>query len=133
MATFGERLKELREKAGLKQSDLAEKFKMGTAAFSKYELGHTEPRMLIIVELCKIFNVSTDYLLGISDEPTPYTPKRKDFSPSGFYNYFTDEEFLILNMIKKLPDNYKYEVKGYINGILSSLEKLDVKQEDLKQ
>ena len=111
MTSFAKRLRALRADSGYKQSELADKLRMGAAAISKYETGRSEPEFHDLVALCKIFNVSADYLLGLSDNPAPV--KSADIS-------FTDGDIAILTMIEKLPDNAKHEVKGYINGLLAS-------------
>ena len=115
MIYIEKRLKQLREEKGLKQSELGKMLQLGAAAISKYENGISEPDLTTLVQICKIFNVSSDYILALSDVPS--SPK----------NGLTldDDEMLLLNMIHKLPDNYKHEVKGYVNGLLSSLGRTD--------
>jgi transcriptional regulator with XRE-family HTH domain len=67
----GDRLKELRERAGYTQGELAEILNMGSKQIWRYENGATEPDGLTIVTIAKTLNVSTDYLLGLSDDPMP--------------------------------------------------------------
>jgi len=112
MSSFPKRLKELREELGFKQSDLAEQLGLGSAAVSKYENGVSQPDIESLVKIAAMFRVSADYLLGLSDNPLPNNQKTS----------FDEDDVSILYMINKLPGNYKYEVKGYINGILSMLE-----------
>lgn len=76
--SFGERLRELREKNGLTQEELGEKINQKKANISKYETGRLQPSLETINLLAAIFNVTTDYLLGrtdipnnVNDEPTP--------------------------------------------------------------
>ena len=64
------RIKELREKAGMKQTTLASKLHVGATSVSNYELGVRLPPSETILQLCDIFGVSADYLLGRSDSPT---------------------------------------------------------------
>ena len=65
---FGERLKELRIKKQYTQSQLADILGVSKSNISKYEAGSVEPNLDIIANSAKHLGVSTDYLLGISDE-----------------------------------------------------------------
>mgnify|MGYP002748342698 CR=1 FL=1 len=68
MQNFGKRIKELRQKAGLTQQQLAERIWVSKAAISNYELYERNPSPEILIKLAKVFHVSTDYLLGIETE-----------------------------------------------------------------
>ncbi len=61
------RIKELREKAKMKQSDLGRLLNVKDAAISKYETGKVPLTADTIITLSEIFHVSTDYLLGLDD------------------------------------------------------------------
>ncbi|WP_061342948.1 helix-turn-helix domain-containing protein [Clostridium botulinum] len=61
--TFGDRLKELREDHGLRQTELADKLNLSRNAISAYETNTNEPNLDILVKFADIFNVSLDYLL----------------------------------------------------------------------
>lgn len=65
---FGDRLKALRENQGLTQNDLAIRLNTSRNTITAYENNTNEPNLTILVELADIFNVSTDYLLGRTDE-----------------------------------------------------------------
>lgn len=67
MNTFATRLKELRINHGMKQSELAERFAVDQRTVSNWECGINEPNYEILIQLAKFFDVSADYLLGISD------------------------------------------------------------------
>lgn len=66
------RLKDLREDNDLTQSQLAEVVFQSKSNISKYENGQIEPNIQTIIALAKFFNVTTDYLLGVSDVKNPY-------------------------------------------------------------
>lgn len=74
MATFGERLRSLRESRSLTQDDLAEALGLTKQAVSQYERGVRRPDFEILSMICDHFNVSVDFLLGKSD----YTPRLLD-------------------------------------------------------
>ena len=62
---FGEKLRELREKAGLTQRQLAAQIRVSTSAVSSYETQDRDPSLVNLIKIAKTFHVSTDYLLGI--------------------------------------------------------------------
>ena len=70
MATFGERLKQVRLENNLTQKNLSEEINIGIMALSSYETDKREPNLKVIRLVCKKFNVCSDYFLGLSDERT---------------------------------------------------------------
>jgi transcriptional regulator with XRE-family HTH domain len=58
----------LREEMGLMQKDLAEKLSMAKTTYNNYEKGKREPDIETIKHMAEFFDVSTDYLLGKTDE-----------------------------------------------------------------
>jgi len=67
MQYFGEKLKDLRKSHGLNQKQVAEKLGITSATVSAYELGKKYPSLDILIKICTIFDVSSDFLLGLSD------------------------------------------------------------------
>ncbi|WP_175417957.1 MULTISPECIES: LexA family transcriptional regulator [unclassified Marinitoga] len=65
---FSQRIKDLRERKGLKQMDLANMLNVGRSTVSSWELGKSEPNLEIIKQLSEIFDVSVDFLLGIDNK-----------------------------------------------------------------
>ena len=63
--TFGEKIKSLRENAGINQTELGKKVNMTQRKISYIECGKCEPSIEDIISLCNYFEVSADYLLGI--------------------------------------------------------------------
>jgi transcriptional regulator with XRE-family HTH domain len=61
------RIKNLREKRGMSQSMLAEKFTLSQQTISAYERGERDPDTETLTKLADFFNVSIDYLLGKED------------------------------------------------------------------
>lgn len=64
---FSERLKELRAEKGLSQTDLAKQTGISQSAITKWENNVHYPFGQLIV-LAKYFDVSVDYLLGLTDD-----------------------------------------------------------------
>ena len=67
MHTFPERLKDLRDRLGYTQSDLAKKLSITRASVNAWEMGISAPSTYWLVELSNLFHVTTDYLLGLDD------------------------------------------------------------------
>lgn len=64
---FQNRLKELRTAQGLSQKDLGKAIGATYSAISYWETGVNEPKISHVIALAKFFDVSADYLLGLSD------------------------------------------------------------------
>ena len=65
MHTLGIRLRELRKKQGLTQTQVAERLGVSKAVVSSYEVASRCPSYDILIKLATLYNVSTDYLLGL--------------------------------------------------------------------
>lgn len=70
MASFSERLKELRIENRLTQEELATKFFLNKSSVSRYERGQQVPELELLQKIANFFLVSIDYLLGKSDTRT---------------------------------------------------------------
>lgn len=62
------KLKELRLEKGLTQKQVAEQLGISSTCYSGYEQGYREPDLKTLIKICKFFEVSADYLLGLKDE-----------------------------------------------------------------
>ncbi len=65
---FQERLKLLRKDNHLTQKELGLLVGVKQNTYTNWERGTREPDLLTVIKFSEIFNVSTDYLLGVSDE-----------------------------------------------------------------
>lgn len=65
--TLSEKIKALRESLSLTQADLAKSLGLTRSAVNAWEMGLSIPSTSYIVELARVFNVSTDYLLGLNE------------------------------------------------------------------
>ena len=70
------RIKDLREDNDLTQQQVANYLKIRQNAYSQYETGKRQIPIEILIALATLYKTSTDYLLGITDNRTPY-PKAK--------------------------------------------------------
>lgn len=66
-----ERLRKARESLEFTQDVLAEKLGVEPLQIWRWESGRNKPSVDIVIKLAEALNVTSDYLLGITDEPTP--------------------------------------------------------------
>lgn len=67
---FSERLKELRGSRNLTQKQVYDAIGMSAIGYQRYEYGEREPAFSKLIALADYFNISLDYLVGRSDDPT---------------------------------------------------------------
>jgi transcriptional regulator with XRE-family HTH domain len=79
---ISERLRIARKKKKLTQEGLAKLLKTTKGTISNYENNYSSPSNEMLNDLADVLNVSTDYLLGRTDDPTP--DKSKDKTPEEF-------------------------------------------------
>jgi len=91
MKCFGERLKELRKRRKISQVNLSTKIGICQEAISSYERGITTPSIEVLCKIQKYFNVSADYLLGITDRENSIS-----------YNQLNNFEVYLINNYRKL-------------------------------
>ena len=63
------RIRDLREDRDLTQKEMAKALNCSQQVYSNYELGQRDIPTDILIKLSVFYNVSTDYILGISDNP----------------------------------------------------------------
>ena len=63
------RIREIRKEKGLSQLELAKKLNVNQTAVSQWERGTTLPSASVLLKLSSILDTSSDYLLGISNDP----------------------------------------------------------------
>jgi transcriptional regulator with XRE-family HTH domain len=68
MLTFGERLKAARKRRGLTLNDVQERTGVGFRSLSRYENETASPDPDVILELIRLYDVSADYIMGLSSE-----------------------------------------------------------------
>ena len=68
MVDFGNTLKTFRLRKNMTQAQLAQKFGLTKSVISAYETGLRLPSYDIHIHIARIYNVSTDYLLGIEQK-----------------------------------------------------------------
>ena len=71
MKNFNERLRELREDKNLTQTQLVKELLIDQRSLSFYELGKYEPNLETLKRMACFFDVSSDYLLGLTNNKKP--------------------------------------------------------------
>ena len=66
MKIFPERLRLLR--GSTSQEDMGRKYGFTQSAYAKWEAGRAEPKFDVLTKICKEYSVSSDWLLGLTDE-----------------------------------------------------------------
>ena len=112
---FPKRLKELRLNAGLTQKDLAKAIEVGRTTVSEYESGKIVPKQEGLLRIANHFNVSVDYLTGVSNERA--TRKQN----------ISDLDALLNTIHHILLDEYDTPVT-YEGEVLSETQKLLIDQ-----
>ena len=65
---YWERIKALREDNDITQNVMANHLNIAQNTYSQYENGKREIPINILVQICKYFKVSSDYILGLTDK-----------------------------------------------------------------
>lgn len=68
---YAQRMKDQREDHDLTQQQIANILNIERSYYGKYERSIHPTPIDIIIKLCIYYNVSADYMLGFTDEPTP--------------------------------------------------------------
>ena len=94
---IGERLAEVRKDHGDTQQDLADKLNVTKFTISNWEQEKSVPSHELLVKVCKLYSVSADYLLGISDIDPAYAQRRRleQFTPEELDELKRVERYLI--------------------------------------
>jgi transcriptional regulator with XRE-family HTH domain len=104
---FNVRLKQIRQKNNLTQSELADILGLKPTAISNYESERNEPSFDKLIALSKYFDVSCDYLLGVTDS---YLPVGGEVLDKDIVEFF--------DLYQQLTPENTVEIRSYINYLL---------------
>jgi len=119
MNTFGKNIKMLRLEAELTGEELALKFGLTKSAVSSWERRSRFPDEKLLKDLAAFFNVSCDFLLGVSDIRNPISPDTKSFAQE-----------LIDSLIKKGLISDKNDIDSDVTDMIINAIRLDMKNKD---
>ena len=74
---FGQRLRSARKARGEKQEDLGQLLGVGKSQISEMERGSASTTLEKLSFICEYYNISADYLLGLTDDPKPHKRRKK--------------------------------------------------------
>jgi len=149
VSSLGSRIKKYRRIRGYTQAQMADKLGMTEANFSSYERDKSKPPSEKLSQIATILNVSTDYLLGFTDDPTPGLKAGAFILETGEV-YFQNETETRINMkiqskydeIRKLKDHIERldeddsveesQKSAIRRSLLSTIDKLNREIDELK-
>lgn len=71
------RIRDLREDHDMNQTQVARYLHMSQTGYSKYETGENDIPTSVLIRLSALYEVSVDYLLGLTDDPRRHGPPVK--------------------------------------------------------
>ncbi|WP_083205824.1 MULTISPECIES: helix-turn-helix domain-containing protein [Selenomonas] len=99
------RMKLLREQHNLSQTDLAKKLNISRQSYNFYENEKRDPDTAMLVRIADFFNVSLDYLLGRTNDPSPIV---KEMTPSYQEEVIQDLEDITPDMASEIRQYISY-------------------------
>lgn len=93
-----DRIKQLREQKGLTQAALARMLNVTRSSVNAWEMGISVPSTQSLVQLAEIFDISTDYLLGIDTSSAIRTDGLSD-----------EDIMLVHSIVQRLKASYTHE------------------------
>lgn len=126
---INERLRLLREERGLLQRDIAQLLNISTSAYGYYEQGKRTPDMHVIQVLAKFYNVSSDWLIGLSDVRKPKSEIINDKTLKTIESFDPDIISQLCNL-KDLSSEEKENLMIFLEGLKARKQQ---KNEDKKE
>ncbi|OUO94758.1 LexA family transcriptional regulator [Cloacibacillus sp. An23] len=111
MFSVAERLKALRESNNMTQKQLADLVGVAQVMISKYEKGLKKPGFETTQRLAKVFDVSTDYLMGVTDHPRNASPVF-----AAMLREFIEEDVARLDEIANRTNIPREDIERYAKG-----------------
>ena len=99
---FIDRLEELRKEMGVSRKELLEQCKLGKNQYTYWEKKNTIPTSSVLNTLASYFGVTSDYLLGVTDQRTAQAEELEGI------------DFALSGEIKDLTENEKQDLLDYI-------------------
>lgn len=109
---FAKRLKELRNENQISQTELATALNISNRTISMYEQGNSEPNADILSKIANYFDVTTDYLIGITNSKKPANRVISDELN------LSDEA---IDILKELPLTVAYENGISLSDVLNAM------------
>ena len=127
MATFATRIKEQRLKHGMTQKDLAEKLNLSAQTVSLWERGSRKPDWSAQIDLQQVFEVSIDYLSGVSDDDSLV----KAQTPDSLYRQEILDDDDELNRMAVQMCQLSAEMRMMVKAVIRQAYRLDKENDRL--
>jgi transcriptional regulator with XRE-family HTH domain len=108
---IGKRIKSKREDLGVKQNELAERVGVSPSAINQFEKGEKKPSPDVLTKIAEELGVSTDYLLGASEEEKLFVNETIAAAFRDFKNLSAADRKIILSNIEFLKSKAKRKEK----------------------
>lgn len=138
-AMIGDTIKQLREKNDYTQTTLAKKLGLSRSAINAWEMGVSIPSTSYLVELAKLFSVSTDYILGLDTKENVDITFLKQDEKEIIYtllNYFMKYHYMLDTLhsigLEHPDEDYlemyrkNYKLPEYLIPALENMHKIDI-------
>lgn len=120
---IGEKIKYLRLNNKITSKELSKILDISASALSLYENGMRQPKLELIVKISELFNVSTDFLLGVTEYPKPL-----DHNKEIDFHKVLEDMLMVLNQKysicyngKKMDKDSFLVFKSSLNMVLSNM------------
>lgn len=105
MSIFSDRLTFARKCLNLTQKDVADRFSITRSAYSAWELARNEPPLSFVRDFCALYDISADFLLGLSDIRKPVSA------------FSTQPVTIPRNPLDDLDDDLRIKAEAYIEAL----------------
>lgn len=113
---ISDKLKEIRERTGMNKKDFADSLGVKYTTYNNYEVGTREPASDFLIMISKKFDISIDYIMGLSDEKEKshhYQLKSSEYEHIKKYRVLDDHGKEIVDIVlDKEYERYKNENKS---------------------
>lgn len=99
MDIYADRIKPLFDSSGKTDADLEREIGIPAKKISQWNVGYTKSYTKYIQKIASYFHVSTDYLLGNTDDPTP--PEQKESPPQS--GELSEKDVRLIEWFRSLP------------------------------
>lgn len=112
------RIKQLRAEKKYSQQQLADRIKVARSTIAMWETGGSEPDNTTLLQLADIFGVSTDYLLGKTDEKKADTSEDVSAEFLASLSPETQKIYALIQQLNDLPEQTRREAMNYIRYVI---------------
>lgn len=115
----GERLRLMREQQGLSIRAVARQEQISPSYLSGLERGENAPNVWpLLARLARRYGTTTDYLLGLTDDPRPVERAGRVLQEGGVpYQTFTDAERTLLAHFRRLPEDLQNSLLQFVEAL----------------